>query len=283
MLHTNVTNRARRPPGIGAIEPAAKRLEAAQCEVRVVPLSRGLAVLAAFSPERPWMGNQDIALETGIPGPTVSRMLYSLVALGYLHYDEARRKYRLAAAALSLGYAAIAGADVQRAARSEMQKFADATDTYVVLGTRDRLDVIVLDTQISKDAMLDLRLAAGTRLSIASSPMGWALLAALPELERYYLQGNVERKSGRDWPSLRRWMAEGTSQLHKRGFCTSLGEGNPELVSIAVPVRVPDHPPIVLACVGRSARMARVRVERELGPRLAATALALQERLGVLE
>ncbi|AQV98358.1 IclR family transcriptional regulator [Cupriavidus necator] len=265
--------------GLDAIWPRPGRSAPVENQVRVMPLARGLAVLAAFGPDQAWLGNQEISHETGIPAPTVSRLLQSLVALGYLRHDEVRRKYRLAAASLSLGYAAIADPGVQREASVEMRKFAEATDTYVVLGTRDRLDVIVLDSRVGSQAVLDLRLTPGTRLHIASSLMGSALLAAIPELERCYLQGNVERKAGREWPTLRRRMAEKISQVHEFGFCMSLGEWEPELASVAVPVCVPDQPPLVLACIGRTARMARARVERELGPRLVAAAQLLQDRL----
>ncbi|MGQ7937637.1 IclR family transcriptional regulator [Paraburkholderia sp. D1E] len=249
----------------------------------VVPLARSLAILTAFSSHEPWLGNQELVLETGIPAPTISRMVRSLVALGYLHYSPQRRKYRLAAPVLSLGYAAIAHSDVQLLARLEMQAFANASDTYVMLGTRDRLDVIVLETCSSKPASVDLKLGAGTRLRIASSPMGWALLAALPELERFYLLGNIERKTGRDWPHLRRRISEGISQVHNVGYCMSLGEWEPDLTILAVPLVIQDHTPLVLACVGRSARLGRARVERELGPRLVAAAQHLQEQAVVID
>lgn len=247
-------------------------------QAMVVPLARSLAILSAFSPHEPWLGNQELVAETGIPAPTVSRMVRSLVTLGYLHYSPQRRKYRLAAPVLSLGYAAIAHSNVQLLARLEMQAFANASETYVVLGTRDRLDVIVLETCASKPASVDLKLYAGTRLRIASSPMGWAMLAALPELERFYLLGNIERKTGRDWPNLRRRISEGISQVHNVGYCVSLGEWEPDLTILAVPLVVQDHTPLVLACIGRSARLGRARVERELGPRLVAAARHLQEQ-----
>ncbi|CAL8480192.1 IclR family transcriptional regulator [Caballeronia sp. S22] len=245
----------------------------------VVPLARSLAILAAFTPQEPWLGNQEIVFETGIPAPTVSRMVRSLVALGYLHYSPAQRKYRLAASVLSLGYAAIAHSSVQRLARLEMQSFADASGTYVVLAARDRLDVIVLETCASKPATIDLELHAGARLRIASSPMGWALLAALPELERFYLLGNVERRAGRDWPHLRRRISEGISQTHNAGYCTSLGEWEPDLAIVAAPLVIRDQTPLVLACIGPSAKLGRARVERELGPRLVAAAQHLQEQV----
>jgi len=249
----------------------------------VVPLARSLEIMSAFSPHEPWLGNQELVLETGIPAPTISRMLRSLVALGYLHHSPQRRKYRLAAPVLSLGYAAIAHSSVQMLARLEMQAFANANETYVMLGTRDRLDVIVLETCASKPASVDLRLYAGTRVRIASSPMGWALLAALPELERFYLLGNIERKAGRDWPAMRRRIGEGISQLHNVGYCMSLGEWEPDLTILAVPLIVQDHTPLVLACIGHSARLGRARVERELGPRLVAAAQHLQEQAVIID
>ncbi len=72
-----------------------------------VPLARGLAILCAFGRGSAWLGNLDIALQTGIPAPTVSRLLHSLLVLGYVQQDEATRQYALAPAALALGYAAI--------------------------------------------------------------------------------------------------------------------------------------------------------------------------------
>lgn len=249
----------------------------------VTPLARGLSVTATFRPDQVWMGNTEIALETGLPAPTVTRLLQSLVALGYLRHDKAHRKYRLAAASLSLGYAAIVNACTQRIAGAEMAKLAEATNTYVLLGTRDRLDVIVLETRVSSQSVLDLRLPPGTRMRIASSLMGSALLAALPQLERSYLQDSVERKAGRKWPALRRQMAQKISQVHELGFCMLLGEWEPELACVAAPVHIPEHPPLVLACVGRAARMARSRVERELGPQLVAVARTLEERLAPLD
>lgn len=246
----------------------------------IMPLARALAVLGAFSPDRYWMTNRDIARETGIPVPSVTRIVQSLVSLAYLHRDPVHKKCRLTASALSLGYAAAVPTDMVSVARNPMQAFADATDTCVVLGTRDRLDLMVLEAQVGRHALLDLGLSAGVRVPLCAGPMGWALLAALPESERFYLLGNVERRSGSDWPSRRRGIAEGVSQLHNAGYCMSAMTDKPGLVSVAVPVCVPDLPPVVLACIGRSARMARSRIERELAPRLMAMACALREQWG---
>lgn len=105
------TPRARRHSGsqsandLRAATPQGKR---ADRDPMVVPLARGLAILCVFGRGRAWLGNLDVAQETGIPAPTVSRLLHSLLVLGYVQQDEATRLYALAPAALALGYAAIA-------------------------------------------------------------------------------------------------------------------------------------------------------------------------------
>ncbi len=116
----------------------------------VAPLARGLAVLATFDSQRTWLRNQDIVRATGVPATTVSRLLHSLAALGYLRLDAGRRRFRLVAASLGRGYAAIDDASVQSATRGEMQKLADAHDACLVLGTRDRLDVVVLEASAAR-------------------------------------------------------------------------------------------------------------------------------------
>lgn len=253
--------------------------ERAESDVMVTPLARGLAILSAFDDEQAWLGNKDIAQATGLPVATVSRLLQSLVVLGYLRHDEQRRKYRLASAALSLGYAAIAESEILQAAGGEMEKLAEACDAHVMLGTRDRLDVIVLGSRAGSRTLLALDLRPGTRLSLALSIAGAALMAALPEEERCYLQNILERRAGREWPSQRRRIAQKISQIREVGFCMSLGEWVPEITSVAVPVCIPGHPPWVLACIGRTSRMTQIRIESELGPKLVAAAEALQQRL----
>ena len=242
----------------------------------VVPFARALGLLEAFTPRDWYLSTRDLATRASLPLSTVTRIAQSLVQLGYLHYVPEERKYRLAASVLSLGYAASANSHVQRAARKHMEAFALEHKVHVNLSSRDRLDLIVLESSSPDDARLSLSLHVGSRVGIASSPMGWALLAALPELERYYLMENVERRMPREWPRLRRRSSEAIAQVFTTGFCTSLGEWEPDLGIVAVPVLIEGHTPLVLACVGTSARLTRPRVERELGPQLLATAAKIQ-------
>jgi DNA-binding IclR family transcriptional regulator len=243
----------------------------------VTPFARALSLLSAFTPQDRWLGNRDLAARTGLPASTVTRIAQSLVLLGYLRYEQTERKYRLAPSVLALGYGAIANSNVQQWARVHMKTFADQHKVHVNLSTRDRLDLIVLESCSSTQSPLALNLHVGSRVGIAGSPMGWALLAALPDIERYYLLENVERRMPREWPRVRRRLSQGVAQVHDKGFCTSIGEWDHELAIVAAPLLIEGHAPLVLACVGASAQMTRPRVERELGPRLVAMASTLNQ------
>ncbi|HXZ09816.1 MAG TPA: IclR family transcriptional regulator [Paraburkholderia sp.] len=267
------------PHGVDTAWPKMPRGERAPSDATVMPLVRGLSILSAFAPDKAALGNLEIAQATGIPASTVLRLLKSLVALGYLHQDKTSRKYSLAAASLALGYAAIADPDLQRLASIEMRKFAEATDTYVLLGTRERLDILILETQIGSRAVLDLQLRPGMRMDIAYSLMGWALLAALPEAERSYLLCELERRPDDNWPVIGRRMHEKIAQVRELGFGMLHGDWEPELACVAAPVPLPDRPPMVLGCVGRTARLAQARLERELGPQLITIAQTLRARV----
>ena len=139
------------------------------------------------------------------------------------------------------------------------------------------MDLIVLESCTSAQAPLSLDLHVGVRVGIAASPLGWALLAALPELERQYLLENVERRMPREWPRLRRRFSEAMVQVREQGFCSSLGEWDHDLGIVATSLLIPGYSPLVLACVGSSGQMTRARVERHLGPRLLGMAAVIQQ------
>jgi len=248
----------------------------------VEPVARALALLGAFRPNDCWLTNRDLSLRTGLPPSTVSRQTHGLVELGYLRHAPSERKYALAASVLSLGYAAIAHTQVQQLSRVRMQALAQTHQVHVVLCTRERMDLLIVECETSPSASIPQALHVGARLELGASPTGWAMLAALPEVERYYLLEKVERRAAKDWPRLRRRISEAMSQVMEFGYCTSLGEWDPELSLVASPLMVPGYAPLAIACIGASTYMSSARVRRELGPQLVGMTLAIQEEAGAI-
>ncbi|WP_332451392.1 IclR family transcriptional regulator [Burkholderia ubonensis] len=160
LSHDAGTRSRNGPHGVDPARPKRPRDKRVEGDATATPLARGLAILCAFGPDKGWLGNREIALETGIPAPTVSRLLQSLVALGYLHHDDSSRKYALAPAALSLGYAAVADPGIQ----------ADAADTGVLPGTRDDVDVLAPDSAGAARATRDPRVSDRSHASASASP-----------------------------------------------------------------------------------------------------------------
>src|SRR5690348_10498370 len=91
----------------------------------VVALARGLEVLRAFTPSEGLLGNQEIAARTGLPKATVSRLTYTLTALGYLSRLERLEKYQLAPGALAIGYATLANMRIRQIAKPYMTALAN--------------------------------------------------------------------------------------------------------------------------------------------------------------
>ena len=243
----------------------------------VTPVARALSILAAFAPRNTYLGNRDLVTRSGLPASTVSRMARSLAALGYLQYAPDQRKYRLAARVLGLGYAALAPSDAQRMVRAPMQWFADQYDVDVTLWARDGLSMIVLESCASALASNALPPHVGARVCLGSSPIGWALLAALPAADRHDLLDEVQRRMHRErWPPPRS-SCEAIAHAQERGYCTALGEGSGELEFVATPLSIAGHPPLVLACSGSTSQLTRARVDRNLGPRLVAMAMDLRQ------
>ncbi|HLH89007.1 MAG TPA: IclR family transcriptional regulator [Xanthobacteraceae bacterium] len=234
----------------------------------VSALARGLEVLRAFTPSEGLLGNGELVQRTGLPKPTVTRLTYTLTKLGYLTYVERLGKYQLAPAALALGYSALANLRVRQIARAAMQKLADYADASVALGTRDRLDLIYVEHCRSKHGMM-LRLGLGSRIPIATTAMGRALLAGLPETERDWLLGYLRREAGKAWPKLRAGIERAIEDVATRGFTLALGEWERDINAVGVPLLAPDGSgAFAFNCGAPSFHFTRDRLERDIGPRL---------------
>lgn len=234
----------------------------------VTALARGLEVLRAFHAGDRHLGNQELARRTGLPKPTVSRLTYTLTRLGYLRYAAAENRYALGTAVLGLGFAALGQMDVRRIARPLMQALAEHTGASVNLGVRDRLGMIYVDTYRNA-ASFTVQLDVGSRIPLATTSMGRAYLAALPERERKALLDEIRAGEPEAWPAVRKGIEAAVREHHERGFCLSLGEWRREVHAVAAAVVPPDGSDVlVFSCSGAPFQLDRRKLEEDIGPRL---------------
>lgn len=234
----------------------------------VVALARGLEVLRAFTPSEGLLGNQEIAQRTGLPKPTVTRLTYTLTKLGHLTHVPRLGKYQLAPGALAIGYSTLANMRIRQVARPYMQELANESDIAVALGSRDRLNVIYVEHCLSRAAVMR-RLDLGSRIPLATTAMGRAILAALPAKDRDWLMHHIARREGDRWPKVRAGIEQAVKDLAKRGFTMSTGEWHPDVSAVGVPLIAPDGTGVfAFNCGAPAFQFTRERLEGDIGPRL---------------
>jgi DNA-binding IclR family transcriptional regulator len=234
----------------------------------VTALARGLDVLRAFRPGSGPLGNREIAEFTGLPNPTVSRLTYTLTKIGYLNHIPRLGKYELGTPVLALGNAVLSNMQVRQLAQPRMQELANYADASVALAVRDRLSMLYVHNCVGHST-LALRIEIGSRVPIAMTSLGRAMLAVLPDVERDYLMDAIKARCKDDWNSLKRRIETGIRQVHKRGFCLVDGDWRPHVRAVAVPIIYPNNSGVVaINCAGPTVKISVEQLEQDLGPRL---------------
>ena len=234
----------------------------------VAPFARALSVLAAFTPNDRWLANSELAKRSQLPASTITRMTRTLVTLGYLRMAPDSRRFCLSPSALALGYRAAADAEIDLADNQRMSTFAERHQVHVNLCTRDRLDLVVIDSCRTSAFPASLQLGIGARMDLASSAAGWALLASLPDAERRYLIRNAENQPRCELRKLRMQSNEAIGQVRQGGFCVAPGKSGQPMTMVAAPIQLNDHSTLALSCSGPAKLMGHARTVRDLGPAL---------------
>jgi DNA-binding IclR family transcriptional regulator len=245
----------------------------------VSAVARAFSVLRCFEHGVQYLGNQEIAKRSGLPKPTVSRFTFTLSALGYLNYSPEREKYCLGTAVLGLSHAFFKSHDVLALARPLMRELAAYTQAAVMLGAADGLRMVLLEI-CQGDATFQLKLDIGARVPHGSTALGRADLAARPPAIFAARLAELERECEPDaWPGIRAGIVGARRDYETYGFCFSLGDWNPDVFAIGVPMVSADRSRVLaFNCSGRVSVMTREKLLHDFGPRLVALRNSVYER-----
>jgi DNA-binding IclR family transcriptional regulator len=149
-----------------------------------------------------------------------------------------------------------------------MQELADYAGASVALGSRDRLSVIYVEHCQGQAGML-LRLHLGSRIPLATTAMGRALLVALCEEERNLLLEHIARQDKDRWPKIQAGIERAIDDYRTRGFTLSIGDWNPDINAVGVPLIRSDGSGIfAFNCGAPLFHITREKLETDIGPRL---------------
>ncbi len=240
-------------------------------------LERGLAILTAFTPDRPTLGISELARRLALTRSTTHRYVATLATLGYLLQDDSTRKYRLGPRVLDLGFSMLGSLELREIAAPHLRRLTDTTGHTSNLAIRDDTDVILIDRVRGRPGRyhhLEFTLHVGSRLPSYCSATGKALLAFLPrpDLDQLVDRIDLVQRGPRTLTSKTALRAE-LDQVRRTGIAVNDEELESALRSIAAPVR--SRSGEVVAAVNVSIPWSPVAITElvsQLGPALQATA-----------
>ena len=245
-------------------------------------LARGLSVLRAFRPSDDGLGNAEIAERTGLPKSTVSRLTFTLQALGYLTHARRHDRYRPGPALLALGNVAASSIPFVELSGGIMQRLADDTGTLGLLLVRDDRRMLIVKTWRPKNVS-SLWLEVGHRPPLNGSSSGHAFLATLGDEAFARIVALAEGDRGLTSERAEAIRAEAYGQLVGRGFVIA----DPaqyfaaNIHAVAKPFQSRDlGEPVIFTCGAMPADLSVERMETDVGPKLHAAVQELERMMG---
>lgn len=238
-------------------------------------LARGLELLRCFTSEAPILGNTDLCRLSGLPAPTVSRLTYTLSAMGYLAQIERQGKYRLGAAVLSLGSPLLELFAFRRRARDAMMALARDTGGSVSIGIRDRFRIVYIESfRYSAGRVYPIDI--GTSHSLAGTAVGRACLLSHSSAEREALLNQLRVREPAEWARHGEQLMRNLNDFVRYGYCLSMAEIYPEVQGVAVPLgRIDEREPAALNCAFTGRPIDEQWLREQIAPKL----MALVRRL----
>jgi DNA-binding IclR family transcriptional regulator len=246
----------------------------------VSALERGISVLRCFSQDQPVLGYADIARITGIPRPTVNRLVATLQATGMLKPAPTADRFTLGPAVLTLARVFLVCLDVRAVARPRMQAMAEAVGASVYLAVRDGMEMVLIEACRPGSSILSPRFDVGSRAPLPNSALGRAYLSALDERRRTQLVDSLRLLRGPEWDLVGPAMERAIDEAQRLGYCLSLGEFHHEINSVSVPLIGPDGEIMALNCGGAAYVFTEERLRQEFAPRLRGIAQDIARDIG---
>ncbi|WP_299184878.1 IclR family transcriptional regulator [uncultured Psychrobacter sp.] len=233
----------------------------------VTALARGLELLRCFTPQRPYLGNQDLSQMTGIPKGTITRLTYTLVKLGYLKQSTNSSKYQLSAGVLGFGYTMMANISINNLVTPYMEELANYADSAVAMATRDRLMMVYLNV-VQGAGTTTMQRNVGSYLPIHLSSMGRACLASMAPAEQEFILDAIRSKYKDDWLKIRRGLDKAFKDYEEYGYCFSISEWQKDVNAVATAMMHPTEGLLTFNCGAPSFVLSRTKLEEDIAPRL---------------
>lgn len=243
----------------------------------VTALSRGLAVIRAFSRDRPEMTLTEVAEHTALSPATARRSLYTLQRLGYI--SSHGRRFMLRSKVLDLGSAFWSSMKIEEVAQMHLRDIVDSVGDSSSLAVLEGHDVLYLAHAASRRT---IRMAAeiGARFPAYATSLGRAMLAHWEPaaLDHYLATASMKPLTERTVTDPAR-LKTILTEVRRNGFAAVQDELDYGLASVAVPVMIGERAVAAINSSCNSARTGKEELARARVATLQRTAVAIARAL----
>lgn len=238
-------------------------------------VARAVAVIDVLAAHPQGLGVNEVARQIGVNASTTSRLLATLEQGGILQ-REPRGPYRLGLRLVALADAVLDGLDIRDLGRPVLRSLVDDTGETATLSVPGAGEAVTIDF-IAGDASV-VGVARLGRRSVGHATATGKVVLAYADSGR--APGSLKAftdKTITDPAELERQL----ERVREQGFAEAVGERDPDLVAVAVPVF--DRAGSLAAIVnvqGPTSRFAATRRSKELLPVLREAGATLTRGLG---
>jgi len=204
----------------------------------IEPVRRSFAILEALS-RRPHGTLSELTAETGLPRPTVVRLLHTLIALGYATRISRDAGYRLTDRVLGLAQGIRFIDHLVDAAVPHMRRFTREHGWPLYLGTISHRAITIRFSTAPESPLSFERAALQRRSPILSGALGRAWLAFCSEEERSAILRDLGVREDAA-------LAAALARIRRDGHAFPASTRPTKLQGIAVPIRKHGR---VLGCI----------------------------------
>lgn len=241
---------------------------------------RALGILQVIHQADKRMTLTDLSRQTGLPRPTVYRLLHTLIDSEFVEYDPDTRTYTLGPRLIEFGLRHLAKLDIRKLALPLMRRLRDLTQETVALSVvvgHERQYVEQLESPQEVRQTIEL----GRRVPLHAGGSGKAILAFFSEgrLEKYLTTVPIVALTPHtilDQNKLR----EELRRIRELGYAWSVQERQTGAATVAAPVFAANG--LVKGCLSVSGPYQRFPAEKikEYGPLVKSVAHELSRQMG---
>lgn len=216
----------------------------------VQSVGRAFDILEILADSGGEMAISDIAAATGLPLPTIHRLLRTLVLRGYAHQTP-RRRYALGSRLIPLGE--LAGGAVGESARPILSEVVAELDESASLAMRD-MDRAVYVAHVPSKQSMRMFTEVGRRVEMHATGVGKTLLAMGEDAEARQIVTRVgmHRFTANTISTVEELLGE-LHRIRMQGYALDAEEQETGVTCVAVPVAGPVR--LAMSASGPTSRM----------------------------